>query len=415
MNNSKGAVIIIATKPMQVYLYDKAMLQQLSDYQTILVIDQTQENRLDLDYLACFDKVYYVKNAGTVDIFALHDIQTIRQIVNQYSQLYGPEKCFVFTTDEGNVERIAKALDGLHAFSEDFRYANIFRDKVKMKAHVAKYGIRVPIFKSFSPDLTYAELEKQMGSTLIIKPVDSAGAVDVVKIHNESEYQFFLAGYTGKAHYQVEEFIDGTLYHVDSVKKDKKIAAYSISEYLYPVKEFTNGLPLASFCLDAEDKHYNDIKKFNQSVLDAFPIDGSFHAEYFVTPSGEIVFLEIAYRQAGMPVHLAFKNKTGHWQSALYLGLAMDLIKPDNIQYHSVDQFLTYIPSENGRYHKLNIPLATGQYQILAEPKIGQQCTQPQSCFDKMAEIVVKADDHSQLYQHFQAIRQQGKMAVFSS
>ncbi len=416
MNNDilQGVIILIATRPMQVQLYMPVLRDQLNDYCKVLILDQAQQQALPAEDAQAFDVCHFVETAGTVDLFTLHKTEVLAALIQQYSTQYGPEQCFVFSTDEGNLENIALAGKGLHAFATDFDYTPLLRDKVKMKQHVQATGIRTPRFKPLETTDNYATLCNSIGPELIIKPIDSAGSVDVFQIKNAAEYAQFLATNPIPGRFQVEEFINGTLYHVDSIKKDHQTAVYTINEYLHPLKEFYAGLPSGSIAVEPEHPHFAVLSDFNESVLNAFPINGSFHAEYLVTQRGEVIFLEIACRQAGPPVHTGFQFKTGYWQSALQLDLAMDVVTADEIQLQTANRFSVYIPAEAGQYKGFNLPIPESAYTVVSAPQKGTVCRPPTSCFDKLVEVTVHSEHYAQLYQYFQAIRQQGKLGVFA-
>src|SRR5262249_5828301 len=112
--------------------------------------------------------------------------------------------------------------------------------------------------------------------------------------------------------YIVQEYIDGSMYHVDSIVEGGKIIAQTVAEYNYPPADFTNPEPALSVTMD-QSPTANALRALHQAVLQALEISTRvFHLEAFLTPAEEPIFCEIAGRPGGAGIPDQFLATTGY-------------------------------------------------------------------------------------------------------
>lgn len=100
-----------------------------------------------------------------------------------------------------------------------------FRDKVIMKDVLQSKGIHTPRYCSFDnkqtvdPSAYFQNLQQIIGLPFILKPTSLPGGLGVVIIDSLSSFVEFCKENPVEAEYEAEEFITGTLFHCDSIRK----------------------------------------------------------------------------------------------------------------------------------------------------------------------------------------------------
>lgn len=184
-----------------------------------------------------------------------------------------------------------------------------FRDKLAMKDLVRRGDVRVPRYTSYSVKAA-RELLDEFGR-IVAKPRADAGSRDVSVIGDLADLAAFELRYQGRlTDFEVEEYIDGELYHVDSVVRDSKVVVATAGHSLDPT---TSYLDLRTF-RDIEvppGEVFDQLLRFNERVISCFPtFSGVTHHEFFLTGQGPVL-CEIAKRWGGGGIRAGFRARTG--------------------------------------------------------------------------------------------------------
>ncbi|MEU2225419.1 hypothetical protein [Streptomyces sp. NPDC018347] len=177
------------------------------------------------------------------------------------------------------------------------------RDKVPMKQALSGTGIRVPRFLAVGPGTGREELAgfaAGLPGRIVLKP-RSQGASIGVRILDGAAQLLALAEAGGiEEGYEAEEFVEGSIYHVDGVVRDAELRWFCASRYLDSCFDFQHGTaPLAAVTPD-DPGLVGRMRRFTETVLRALELtDSTFHLELFHTPGDELVFLEIGNRFGG--------------------------------------------------------------------------------------------------------------------
>lgn len=206
------------------------------------------------------------------------------------------------------------------------------RDKVKMKEALTDSGIAYPRFAA-APE-SGKPLPWQ-GRT-IIKPRLGASSEGVEEFDTAAGALKDYWERENRQDYQLEEYIDGAIFHADGLVCNGELVNLVVSRYINKPVEFAQGAPLGSFqqVFDAE-RH-----QFAQKVVSALGIrQGCLHLEFFETDDGRRVFLEVANRMGGAGVADAHFHHTGiHLPSheiAIRLGLPRPPITQTSGKFHA--------------------------------------------------------------------------------
>ncbi len=178
-----------------------------------------------------------------------------------------------------------------------------FRDKQLMKDRVAAAGLRVPRAQRVHSIADVWKAIEAIGYPAIIKPISGAGSADTYKISSADELTAVLPQLRHVAEAICEEFIAGDEYTYDAVCIDGVPAYESVTQYLPNALEMRSQewvSPIMISVRDLDQPHLRPGIELGRGVLRALGMgDGMVHMEWFRTPTGEVVFGEIACRPGG--------------------------------------------------------------------------------------------------------------------
>ena len=115
------------------------------------------------------------------------------------------------------------------------------RDKVEMKRALEGSDVVVPKFWPVQESTTAAELEQLLvgiPGRVVLKPRGQAGSAGVRAFDSVADLLDQAAGAGFENGYEVEEFVEGTVCHLDGVVRDGAVGFLSVSRYLGTCLEF---------------------------------------------------------------------------------------------------------------------------------------------------------------------------------
>src|SRR5690606_23440631 len=165
----------------------------------------------------------------------------------------------------------------------------LFRDKVKMKAALkAKDLDNLPKFIFFNPEnyqnqkRNYLEeIVKYLGLPIFAKKIDGAGSVDTTKINSELDLEQWATSHPGVPNYELDEYVDGPVYHCDSLVVNRKVLFSTVANTICPPALYHQGFPAGTMIVPDDLELTLAIKRFNETVLgkmEEHP-DGIYHLE----------------------------------------------------------------------------------------------------------------------------------------
>ncbi len=381
----------------------------------VLVINQDILSDVSRDDMSFFDQVIPVSTRKERALFPEFYPDQIRRVFMSQQEHYAFKETLVFCGCEGNITHVAEAIDGLSIKGFSAYKAILFRDKTLMKAFVQSHGVPVPKFIADVQGKTFSELAAILGIPFVMKPVDEGGSFGFHLIHNEVDYLNALKSIHCIDSYQAETYLDGELFHVDSVKCLGESPISLVSEYLFPAAQCLDGMPAGSIALEQQSSIAQKILSVHHQVLEAFNVPGIFHAEYFITSKGQVVFLEIAWRCSGPPCDVNFHQYAGTTQNTTYLGLATGVLTKKDLLFHQPLSMRVLITLQPGSYQQLSIPLPKAAYTVLEESPKGTVCERGVTYLCNVAIIDVHAESPEKLREYFLALRRAGQsLAVFA-
>ena len=244
------------------------------------------------------------------DIIALPNDATPELYIYAVSQLARPQKVDrIVALEEFDVVtagliREHLCLDGLTSTT-----ARIFRDKLSMRVHAHRAGIRVP---EFVHALNYDELRAFMSSVeppWVLKPRSDVSAVGIKKLEDSEQVWRAIDTLDARdnlsersAYYLLERFVAGEVFHVDSLVKDGKVVFAGANAYGRPPMDVAHqGGVFISSTVKHNSEDQRKLFKLNRKLIGALGLShGAAHAEFIRSAEdGELYFLEIAARVGG--------------------------------------------------------------------------------------------------------------------
>jgi biotin carboxylase len=215
--------------------------------------------------------------------------------------------------DEFDVLTAAKAREHLQIEGIGNSFALRFRDKLRMRYLAKKVGLPCPEFTSvFNPNEINAFLDS-VPAPWIIKPRTEVNAFGIRKCETADEVWETLIEFDGRhtwrdhpSQFLIERFIEGRVFHVDSVVSNGKIAACGASVYgETPMKVSHGGGVFTTSILPHKSRETKELGKLNKKLLKSFEYErGVAHAEFLqCAQTGKFYLLEVAARVGG--AHIA--------------------------------------------------------------------------------------------------------------
>jgi biotin carboxylase len=207
----------------------------------------------------------------------------------------------VLPIDEFEVELAAFLREHLRLPGPRISVVRQYRDKLIMRELAAQNGILVPEFIQI---LNYDRLREFMGHVpppWVLKPRTEAGSMGVMKV-NDSEQVWRKLDELGdrQSFYLLEQYVPGSVYHVDSLVVNKKIAFTNAHQYFKPPMDvYQGGGVFATRTVPRNSDDAKALKQVNEQVVAALGIvNGAAHIE-FIKADGRFYFLEAAGRVGG--------------------------------------------------------------------------------------------------------------------
>jgi len=223
--------------------------------------------------------------------------------------------------DEFDVLTAARAREHLQIEGISNSYALRFRDKLRMRRLAAKLGIPCPEFVGVFNLKGINDYLESTQAPWIVKPRTEVSAFGIRKCDTAGQVWDVLTDldnrHTWRDHpsqFLIERFIEGKVYHVDSVVHEGKIVASGVSEYGTPPFSVSHhGGVFTTFTVPYRSKERKELEKLNQQLLEGFEYrQGVAHAEFLQSKdTGEFYLLEVAARVGGAYIANVLEQASG--------------------------------------------------------------------------------------------------------
>jgi hypothetical protein len=333
----------------------------------------------------------------------------VEQLINDYH--IDVKDAAIITNDEYALGHAARLRETSGIKGALYRHVEPFINKIKMKERMAEAGIRIPRHIMFEPDRfaqnpdSYIDrlIEKLGTEHIFAKQIDAAASEGTTELTSRHELTTWCEAHASQTHFELDEYLQGELYHVDCLIKNGKVIDIEVCLYSIPNAEFLKGIPLGSRTLTPGEKNYDALVDFNSQVLAALsPVpDGATHHEIFRTKQGEWVFLEIAARAPGGMAPQMYEKHTGanieesHFR--VQMGLPLTTLLPVG-KRHFVSAWMWY-PQTPGKVIDVtkDFPDIQSRYTIEYLVETGEELSLPKSIRDRVANLLLWNGNQEQL------------------
>ena len=225
------------------------------------------------------------------------DYDQVLRAVGYFTHKYGKIDCFESHTEYW-LEQDAR-------IRTDFNIPGITSDMISemkykslMKQKFVEAGVAVAPGKVIRTPEEALAFVKETGFPVVAKPDNGVGAAATYKLQNDEEVQSFFR-HKPPVDYFFEGFITGELYSFDGLTdRDGNVVFYAVHHFSRGIMEIVNK--------DLDMYYYSlrdippALEQAGLATVKAFHVrERFFHIEFFVTPTGEVVALEVNMRPPG--------------------------------------------------------------------------------------------------------------------
>jgi biotin carboxylase len=196
-----------------------------------------------------------------------------------------------------------------------------FRDKLRMRRLAKQVGIPCPEFSGIFNQQEVNEYLDRVPAPWIVKPRTEVSAFGIRKCETKQQVWKVLNEldnrHTWRDHpsqFLIERFIEGRVFHVDSVVSDGKVVAAGVSAYgTTPMRVAHEGGVFTTSILPYKSKERKELEKLNKDLLKGFEYErGVSHAEFLQSAeTGEFYLLEVAARVGGAYIANVLEQAAG--------------------------------------------------------------------------------------------------------
>lgn len=238
--------------------------------------------------------------------------------------------------DEFDVLTAAKAREHLSLPGMSSSHALRFRDKFLMRNIAAEAGIPCPEFTGVFNEDSINEYLASTEAPWIVKPRSEVSAFGIRKCADAEEVWGTLNELDGRhtwrdhpSQYLIERFIEGKVFHVDSIVHGGKVLTCGVSEYGTPPFSVSHyGGVFTSSIVGYGSKERKELEKLNSKLLKAFKYEqGVTHAEFLQSSAdGKFYLVEVACRVGGAYIANVLEHACGFnlWREWAKLEIAAD-------------------------------------------------------------------------------------------
>jgi len=190
-----------------------------------------------------------------------------------------------------------------------------FRDKLAMRARAREVGISVPGFVHVLNHDEVREFMECVPGPWLLKPRSQASGIGMKKILGPEELWPWLDRLGDEqSHFLLEQFVPGSVFHVDSVVSERAVVFAEAHAYGTPPLDVSHGGGVfTTRTLERDSADAKALDAINRELMEGLGLmRGVTHAEFLKAHAdGKFYFIEIAARVGGAYISEVIENATG--------------------------------------------------------------------------------------------------------
>ncbi len=238
--------------------------------------------------------------------------------------------------DEFDVLTAARTREHLILPGMSRSHALRFRDKLTMRNIAYQAGIPCPEFIAAFNESEINDFLCSVPAPWVVKPRHEVSAFGIRKCDTADEVWQVLTDLDNlnnwrdhPSQFLIERFVEGRVFHVDSVVESGKVVACGVSQYgTTPFKVSHYGGVFTSSIVPYRSEERKELETLNRALLMAFKYDrGVTHAEFLHSEeTGEFFLLEVACRVGGAYIANVLEHACGFnlWREWAKLEIATE-------------------------------------------------------------------------------------------
>jgi biotin carboxylase len=209
----------------------------------------------------------------------------------------------IVALDEFDMENVSALREHLRIPGMGLTTVRYFRDKLAMRARAQEAGMLVPEFVHVLNHDNLREFMGRVPGPWLLKPRSQASGIGMKKIHAQEELWPWLDQLGDQqSFYLLEQFVPGSVYHVDSVASERGVVFAAVHAYGTPPLDTSHhGGVFTTRTLPHDADETKTLEEINRNLLAGLGfVRGVTHAEFLKSHAdGKFYFIEVAARVGG--------------------------------------------------------------------------------------------------------------------
>jgi len=221
----------------------------------------------------------------------------------------------IVALDEFDMENVSAIREHLRIPGMGLTTVRYFRDKLAMRARAKEVGVSVPEFVHVLNHDELREFMNRVPGPWLLKPRSQASGIGMKKIQRPEELWPWLEKLGDEqSHFLLEQFLPGSVFHVDSIVSEKEVVFAEAHAYGAPPLDVSHGGGVfTTRTLERDSPDSAALQAVNRELIEGLGLmRGVTHAEFLKAHAdGKFYFIEIAARVGGAYISDVIDHSTG--------------------------------------------------------------------------------------------------------
>jgi biotin carboxylase len=221
----------------------------------------------------------------------------------------------IVALDEFDMENVSAIREHLRIPGMGLTTVRYFRDKLAMRSRAKEVGVNAPEFVHVLNHDDLREFMNRVPGPWLLKPRSQASGIGMKKIERPEELWPLLERLgDGQSHFLLEQFLPGSVFHVDSIVSEREVVFAEAHAYGAPPLDVSHGGGVfTTRTLERDSGDAKALQAVNRELIEGLGLmRGVTHAEFLKAHAdGKFYFIEIAARVGGAYISDVIDHATG--------------------------------------------------------------------------------------------------------